>query len=300
MVKRLFPFLAFLYISACSVGVWNNSSYSYIGDVDNKILAAKGLPVELDKVQREALFLCLGFELKQFFWTDDLEPKIWAYWGRTSGFLDRNKVVLVRFSQDMRRYVRVFLDGSGKIWMHDSAGDVDGFKQEMFSPRFQTMAKLSGLRGEYDGLNYISPLSRFNVTINGKADLKSLRETWVDGNEGVSFLDAEGNKFTVVVSTQKVNDPRAFVEQMAASRQKFNQNVGTGTLTTGEPMFIETSASYGKNKKVRGMINVVFPRDVLVYDLMIETKEVLSEKDAGLIIRDGIEGLLAAVGVIKR
>ena len=89
------------------------------------------------------------------------------------------------------------------------------------------------------------------------------------------------------------------MEQLANSRKATNPNVGTGSLVTGEPMFIETSV-LKEGKAVRGKVNVVFPRKGLIYDLTLETMETKSEEEAGSLVRDGIEGLLSSVGVVKR
>ena len=109
------------FLTGCLWRDWGRgiARISFVPDLVERLGASQGKAVLLDEGQVQELMSCLRGPVKKDFSDNkyqDLQDDVWAmWWQNVDGIVEKNKVYLVRYSEDNRRFKALAFDSSGEL-----------------------------------------------------------------------------------------------------------------------------------------------------------------------------------------
>ena len=138
--------------------------------------------------------------------------------------------------------------------------------------------------GIYDGYTYTSPYALFSTHLKDWANLKSVKDSMENNGATMQldFSDKEKNDYRITASfTKKDIDAHALIEKMVQAGKAEGKNVASATTADGEECLLARSLLKAEDKDQGfGLMNVIFVRNGVVYDLSVKSKPIAEPEKA--------------------
>jgi hypothetical protein len=140
------------------------------------------------------------------------------------------------------------------------------------------------IEGIYDGYTYTSPFALFSTHLRDWADMKGVQDS--KQNDGATmqldFVDKEENAYRVMASfAKKGMDAHALLEKMVEAGKAEGKNIGLSNTADGEECLLaRVLLKADDSEQGFGLMNVIFVRDGVVYDLSVKSKPMAEPEKA--------------------